>query len=124
MRGELETRPLYVRTPAHIEAHLLICLISLIILRIIQKRILDSGLTEKREDLLWSTGLSGTRIQAALNKWTVDKLPGDLYRFNDVDNPDLALILKAFDIDIQPKLYRRAELKSIKTKIDVFHVGS
>lgn len=35
MKGELETRPIYVRTPEHIEAHLLICLISLIILRII-----------------------------------------------------------------------------------------
>ena len=124
MKGELETRPLYVRTPEHIDAHLLTCLISLIILRIIQKRILDSGLYPKPEDKYWSTGLSGKRIQEALNKWKVDKLPGDLYRFTDIDDPDLALILKAFDVDIPPKLYRRAELKSIKTSIDVFHVGA
>ena len=124
MKGELEARPIYVRTPDHVEAHLLICLISLIILRIMQKSILDSGLVEKREDLFWSTGLSGTRIQAALNKWKVDKLPGDLYRFNDIDDPDLALILKAFGIDIQPKLYHRAELRSIKTKINIFHIGT
>ena len=76
------------------------------------------------EDLYWSTGLSGQRIQEALNKWKVDKLPGDFYRFTDIDDPDLAMILKAFHIDIPPKLYRRAELKSIKTSIDVFHVGA
>ncbi len=124
MKGELETRPIYVRTPEHIEAHLLICLIALIILRVIQKRILTSGQGAKREDLYWSTGLSGQRIQEALNKWKVDKLPDDLYRFNDTDDPDLALILKAFNIDIPAKLYRRAGLKSIKTAIEVFHVGS
>ncbi len=124
MKGELETRPIYVRTREHIEAHLLICLIALIILRVIQKRILTSGQVTQREDLYWSTGLSGHRIQEALNKWKVDMLPGDLYRFNDTDDPDLALILKAFDIDIPPKLYRRADLKSIKTAIEIFHVGT
>ena len=124
MKGELETRPTYVRTPEHIEAHLLICLIALIILRVIQKRILISGQIPQNEDLYWSTGLSGQRIQDALNKWKVDKLPGDLYRFNDTDDPDLTLILNAFGIDIPPKLFRRADLKSIKTAIDVFHAGS
>ena len=124
MKGELEARPVYVKTPEHIEAHLLICLISLIILRIIQKRILTSGLLPRTENLYWSTGLSGKRIQQALNKWKVDKMPGDLYRFNDVDDPDLTLVLKAFGINIPPKLYRRADLKSIKTGINVFHVGS
>ena len=124
MKGELEARPLYVRTPEHIEAHLLICLISLIILRIIQKQLLTSGQLTVSEDLYWSTGLSGQRIQEALNKWKVDRLPGDLYRFTDIDDPDLAMILKAFHIEIPPKLYRRAELKSIKTSIEVFHVGA
>lgn len=124
MKGELETRPIYVRTPKHIEAHLLICLISLIVLRIIQKRILNSGLLPNTEDLYWSTGLSGKRIQKALNKWKVDKLPGDLYRFTDIDDPDLSLILEAFGIDIPPKLYRRAELKSIKSAASIFHVGT
>lgn len=41
MKGDLETRPVYVRTPEHIDAHLLICLIALIMMRIIQKRIRD-----------------------------------------------------------------------------------
>ena len=120
MKGDLNTRPLYVRTPEHVEAHLLICMISLILLRIIQKRILRSGLVKPDEDAYWSTGLNGARIQAALNRWKVDLLPDDLYRFMDVDDPDLKLILDAFGIEIPPKLYRRAELKSIKTNIKIF----
>jgi len=64
--------------------------------------------------------MSGERIQKALNKWKVDQLPDDLYRFMDIDDPDLSLILKAFGIEIPAKLYRRTELKSIKTGIKIF----
>jgi len=120
MKSDLETRPLFVRTKEHVEAHLLICLIALIMLRIIQKRIVHSGLVKLDDEAYWSTGLNGARIQAALNKWKVDLLPGDLYRFMDVDDPDLKLILDAFGIKILPKLYRRSELKSLKTNMQIF----
>lgn len=120
MKGDLETRPIYVRTPEHIDAHLLICMIALIMLRIIQKRILDSGQIIPDADTYWSTGLNGQRIQDALNKWKVDALPGDLYRFLDIDNPDLKLILDAFEIKIPAKLYRKAELKSLKKDVKIF----
>jgi len=120
MKGDLSTRPVFVRTPEHVNAHLLICMIALIILRIIQKRILDSGLVQTDSEAYWSSGLNASRIQTALNKWKVDALPGDLYRFMDVDDPDLKLILDAFEIQIPPKLFRLAELKSIKTGISVF----
>jgi hypothetical protein len=120
MKSDLETRPLFVRTKEHIEAHLLICMISLIMMRIIQKRILASGKIEMACDAYWSTGLNAHRIQDALNKWKVDLLPNDLYRFMDVDEPDLKLILDAFDIPIPAKLYRRSELKSIKTNLKIF----
>lgn len=120
MKGDLDTRPLYVRTPEHITAHLLICMISLITLRIIQKRMKDSGIVRADPDAYWNSGMSAARIQTALNKWKVDALPGELYRFMDVDDPDLKLILDAFGINIPAKLYRRAELKHIKTEIKVF----
>ena len=120
MKGDLNTRPIFVRTPEHVNAHLLICMITLIILRIIQKRILDSGLVQTDPDAYWSSGLNASRIQTALNKWKVDTLPGDLYRFMDVDDPDLKLILDAFNVHIPAKLFRLAELKSIKTGIGVF----
>ena len=120
MKGDLETRPLFVRTPEHIDAHLLICMIALVIMRIIQKKLVSSGCVETDEKAYWSYGISAERVMNALNKWKVDKLPGDLYRFMDVDDPDLKLILKAFDIEIPAKLYRRAELKGIKTGIKIF----
>lgn len=120
MKSDLETRPLYVRTPEHVDAHLLICMIALIIMRIIQKRIRDNGDNLKDRNVYWNVGMSGERIQAALNKWKVDLLPDGLYRFMDIDDPDLAQILEAFDINIPSKLYRRAELKSIKTGTKIF----
>lgn len=120
MKGDLETRPLFVRTPAHITAHLLICLIALIIMRIIQKRIKDSATFSADPTLYWSSGLNPHRIQNALNLWKVDLLPGEIYRFMNADDPDLKLILDAFRIRISPKLYRRAELKHLKSQINVF----
>jgi len=51
MKSTLETKPIYVQTPEHIEAHLLICLIALIMLRIIQKRIIKSGQIQTKEDM-------------------------------------------------------------------------
>ena len=119
MKGDLETRPLYVRTPEHVDAHLLTCMIALVMLRIIQKKVRDLGETD-RDDVYWNVGMSAERIQKALNKWKVDALPDDLYRFMDIDDPDLSLILKAFDIRIPAKLYRRSELKSLKTGAKIF----
>ena len=119
MKGDLETRPIYVRTPEHVDAHLLICMIALVLIRIIQKHIRELG-EIPREDVYWNVGMSAERIQKALNKWKVDALPDDLYRFMDIDDPDLSLILKAFDIKIPAKLYRKAELKSLKTGTKIF----
>lgn len=122
MKGTFETRPMYVRKTEHISSHLLICMISLIVIRIIQQKIVSYQKTHSlsQKDInLWEMGLSADRIQAALNKWTIDRLPGDYYRFNYLDDPDLKLILNAFNINIPKKLYRRAELKSIKTNIEI-----
>ena len=117
MKSTLETRPIYVRTAEHIEAHLLICLIALIMLRIIQRRIITTKQVPIREDMYWTTGVNGNRIQEALNKWQVDLMPNNMYRFMNIENEDLQTILKAFDIEIPKKLFTIGELKSIKTGI-------
>ena len=93
MKGDISTRLIFVRTPAHVNAHLLICLIALIIMRTIQKRIVDTGLVQTDSSAYWCSGLNASRIQTALNKWKVDTLPDDLCRFKDVEDPDLKLIL-------------------------------
>lgn len=113
MKSNLETRPVYVRTKEHIEAHLLICLIALTMTRMIQCKICRSDLVPKSDDItLWSMGLPAYRIQRALNKWKVELLADDLYRFIDTDDPDLKLILDSFGITIPIKLFRKTELKS------------
>lgn len=120
MKSDLETRPIYVRTPEHIEAHLIICLIALTMIRMIQCKICKSGLLPKSNDAtLWSMGLSAHRIQKALNKWKVESITDDLYRFTDIDNPDLKLILDAFGIDIPMKLFHKTTLKSQIKDINV-----
>lgn len=120
MKSTLETRPIYVRTPEHIEAHLIICLIALIMLRIIQKRIINSNQLTTNKDLYWTNGINGNRIQEALNKWQVDLMPNELYRFMNIEDDDLNKILKAFEINIPKKLFTIGELKNIKTNIKIF----
>lgn len=120
MKSDLETRPVYVRTREHIEAHLLICLIALTMIRMIQCKICHSGLVPKSDDItLWSMGLPAYRIQKALNKWKVEHLTDDLYRFTDLDDPDLKLILDSFDVKIPAKLFRKTDLKSQIKNINV-----
>ena len=53
-------------------------IIIIIIRRRIQKRIRDKE-NEVKKDLYWNVGMSSDRIQDALTKWKVDRLPGDLY---------------------------------------------
>lgn len=117
MKSDLETRPMYVRTKEHINSHILICLLSLIIIRIIQNKVINY--CEPEVDNKWSMGLSGSRIQAALNKWTVCEITNGYYRFNDIDDKDLKLILDSFGINIPLKLFKKMELHNIKTSIKV-----
>ena len=120
MKSDLETRPVYVWKREHIEAHLLICLIALTMVRMIQCKICHSGLLPKSNDItLWSMGLPVYRIQKALNKWKVEHLADELYRFTDLDDPDLKLILDSFDVKIPAKLFRKTELKSQIKNINV-----
>jgi transposase len=122
MKGNLRTRPVFVRNPEHVKAHLLVCLIALVMMRIIQSRIVESGLVPSAEDkkLNWTAALSAERVMAALNKWQVERMPDDYFRFLNIDDPDLKLIFDAFDIKIPYKMYRRIELKGIKTSTKIF----
>lgn len=109
MKSTLETRPLHVRTEEHIIAHLTICTFALILLRLIQKKIKDK----------LNINLSADRIQEALNKWQIERL-SDLYlRFNDIDNEDLNIILKAYDIEIPKKLFKPLEVRMLKSNVKI-----
>lgn len=119
MKGSLDTRPIFVRTPEHIKAHLLICMIALTVVRIIQNKIVSFQNKNKSKKHNWELGLNSDKIQSALNKWTISYLNNGYYRFNDINNKDLKLILDSFNIKIPIKLYRPMELKNLKTNIKV-----
>ena len=107
MKSTLETRPLYVRTDEHRIAQLTLCTIALILLRLIQRAITNK----------FNNSLSADRIQVALNKWKVEKLADEHYRFNDIDDKDLKLILDSFDIKLPVKLYKPIDFRMLKNNI-------
>ena len=117
MKGDLNTRPIFVRTKEHINAHLILCFISLLILRIIQYKIRQLDTFEKDENKYWQEGMTAEKIIKALNKWTIDRMNDEFYRFNNINDEDLSVILKAFNITIPAKLYKPAELKKLKVGI-------
>jgi len=119
MKGDLNTRPVFVRTKEHINAHLILCFISLLILRIMQYKIKESGFVSLDSSKYWQEGMSAERIMTALNKWTIDKMNDEYYRFNNINDLDLSIILKSFGIDIPAKLYKPADLKKIKVGIKI-----
>ena len=120
MKGTLETRPIFVRTREHIKAHLLLCMMALTVMRVIQRKLVDSKVIKTRDDILWSYGMTGERLQKALLKWRVERLPKDLYRFCDTDDQDVITLLRAFDISIGTRLYTRGDLRAIKSSIQPF----
>lgn len=117
MKTTLETKPVYVRTKEHIIAHLTLCTIALLLLRIIQNQIKIKHPELKDKDVSYNYGLSTDRIQSALLKWQVEKLADEYYRFNNLDDSDLKLILDSFYLDIPTKLFGLMELKQLKSNI-------
>ena len=120
MKGTLETRPIWVNTPEHIQAHLLIYFMALTIMRVIQYKIMKSLPEEKTKDFNWSYGLPGERFQKALLDWQADKLPGDYFRMNNVQNSDLTVIFNALGVRLKPVLYMRGDIRSLKSSVSVF----
>jgi transposase len=120
MKGTLETRPVWVNTKEHIQAHLLICFMALTMMRILQYRSKQSIPEDNAKDLNWSYGISGQRLAEALRSWTVDELPNDLYRMQNADAEDLLLLLRALHVQIPLKLFTRGDLRALKSAVQIF----
>ena len=117
MKSTLDTRPIFVRTKKHIIAHLTICTVALILLRLIQRQLKEKFPNDANSNLLFSKVLSADRIQVALNKWKIESIGDTYYRFCDTDDLDLSLILNAFNLCIAKKCYRISEVKQLKAKM-------
>jgi transposase len=112
-KSELEGRPVFVRTPEHINAHFLTCFIALSMMRLIQYKILKFQGKDTKNAGGWESGLSAERIQKALAAWQADALPGAYYRLTQPDD-DLRLILDAFGIAADLQLPNLSQLRQLR----------
>lgn len=91
----------------HIIAHLSLCTISLLILRIIQNQIKLKHLELKKDDIKYTFSLSTDRIKTALLKWQVEKLVDEYCRFNNTNDKYLSIILDSFNLKFPKQLYSK-----------------
>lgn len=120
MKGPLETRPIYVNTEEHIFAHLLICMIALVMIRVIQRKYVEETPLPENDKREWTYGMTGRKIQNVLKKWSVIPMEGDSFWFANADDPDLEKLLDAFHIRIEKKLYTDGEIRKLKKDIKSF----
>ena len=119
MKGTLETRPVFVQTPEHIKAHLMVCFMALTMIRIIQRKTRLAAKPSK-EDSKWSYGIPGMRISDALAGWQVIEFPGEYYQVQKSKGDDIFAILKAFGMELKPQLYTRGEIREMKATASPF----
>ena len=120
MKSTLETRPVYVRTREHIEAHLMVCFIALTMMRLIQRKTKAVLGPEFGEELDWTYGIPGARLASALREWQVTELPGDYYQMLNASDGDIVTLFKAFGIDVPAKIYTKGDLRELKSAINPF----
>jgi transposase len=116
-KSNLEGRPVFVRTPEHINAHFMLCFIALAMIRMIQYRVLKYQGKETLNIDGWESGLTAEKIQRALDSFNADVLPNGYYRLTK-PNDDLRVILKAFGIDADLRLPTGTELRQLKYRFD------
>ena len=119
MKGTLETRPMFVQTPEHIKAHLMVCFMALTMIRIIQRKT-RLAVKAAKEDSKWSYGIPGARISDALAGWQVVEFPGEYYQMQKSKGDDIFAILKAFGMELKPQLYTRGEIREMKATVNPF----
>ena len=119
MKGTLETRPVFVQTPEHIKAHLMVCFMALTMIRIIQRKTRLSAKPAKGESK-WSYGIPGARVSEALAGGQVLELPGEYYQVLKPKGDDIFAILKAFGMELKQQLYTRGEIREMKATASPF----
>ena len=121
MKGTLEARPVFVNTPEHIRAHLLVCFVALTMMRLVQRRIAAAEpKSDAGGDLKWSYGMSGERLSRALREWQVLRHPGDQYQMVNSSGEDICRVLAALGVNLRPAIYTKGGVSALKAKVKVF----
>jgi transposase len=98
-KSDLDLRPVYVSKKDHIKSHVLICMISLMVLRYLDK----------------TTGynFSTTELLESLRKANVSKLDG-LHYLNNFYSPVLQALKEKTDIDLSWNVFKKSDFTQIK----------
>ena len=97
-KSTLESRPVYVWTPEHIEAHFLTCFVSLVIIRLLEEKL----------DRKFSTD----KIISSLKKYTSSNIEYDIYIQNNY-NEIIEEIDKIYNLNLDKKYRTLSEIKKI-----------
>ena len=97
-KSEFEARPVYLSKNEHIEAHFFTCFVSLIILRILEKKL--DGLYSPR------------KIIDTLNNYSCSHIQDNYYLF-DYRDEIIEDIEGIFGVDFSPKIMSRKKIKNI-----------
>jgi transposase len=122
-KSDLDGRPVFVRTPEHINAHFLICFIALTMVRLMQYRILKHLGKDTLGEDGWESGVTADRIKDALASFQADALPGEYYRLTK-PNDAMKLILDSLGIDADLRLPTTAQLRKLKKSFDLAGLAS
>lgn len=97
-KSTLESRPVYVWTPEHIEAHFLTCFVSLIIIRLLEEKL--------------GRKFSPDKIINSLKKYTSSNIEHDIYLQNNYDDI-IEKINELYNLDLDKKYRTLSEIKKI-----------
>jgi len=101
-KSDLEARPAFASREDRIQAHFLICFVSLVIIRLMQRKLNDE--------------FSSTKIINSLSKACCSLVKDNFYLF-DYEDDTLNRIGKLFNIDFSLKFRSQAEIKNILAKV-------
>ena len=97
-KSNLESRPVYVWTPEHIEAHFLTCFISLVIIRLLENKLENKYSTKQ--------------IIESLKNFTSSHIEHDIYKQNNY-NKIIKQFSDIYNLNLEKKYRTLSEIKKI-----------
>ena len=94
----MESRPVYVWTPEHIEAHFLSCFVSLVIIRLLENKLKNKYSTKQ--------------IIEALKNFTSSHIEHDIYKQNNY-NEIIKQFSDIYNLNLDKKYRTLSEIKKI-----------
>jgi transposase len=118
-KHDLKLRPIYVwDKKQHINAHFLICFISLLIIRLIQLRVLEQDKSYNKNFINdWEQGITAEKLKDALNGLNINELKNGFCQISK-PNTDLLNILKAIDKELKLNINSIQEANQLMSNIN------